>query len=229
MLAFPRRNGMDTATRRRYLEGIALGLQQSCKHAAKQTRAATPNAAHQIERARQQAETELKIAQDKAREEGQRRAERVEEEDNRRRREDEVRRKSGGRAETPQQALRKIYYPIFKKLWEMEFPSLGGTNPFRIVIDRDNCASLGAPNYFDIVKKPMNLTWIQQKVDRAEYTSLQSFFQDIELMITNAMLYNSDLSNPYRKAAEDMKKLYRKIAKKVVLTLQQNKQQGAKR
>jgi len=71
----------------------------------------------------------------------------------------------------------------------------------------------------------MNLTYIQQKVDNQEYTSLPSFLQDVELMISNALLYNSDASNPYRIAAEEMKKKYVKTAKRVI----QNHKKSSKR
>jgi hypothetical protein len=106
----------------------------------------------------------------------------------------------------------------------MEFPLLGGINPFRIVIDRDNCASVGAPDYFDIIDKPMNLTYIQSKVDGMEYESLSAFFADVDLMINNCLLYNSDASNPYHIAAQELKKRYLRIAKKVVLTIQSKQQ-----
>ena len=66
----------------------------------------------------------------------------------------------------------------------------------------------------------MNLTYIKQKVDKMEYKSLTDFFADVDLTISNALLYNSDPSNPYRIAAEDMKKKYLKMAKKLLATFQ---------
>ena len=33
----------------------------------------------------------------------------------------------------------------------MEFEALGNTNPFRMVIDADNCADMGVPDYCSIV------------------------------------------------------------------------------
>ena len=44
--------------------------------------------------------------------------------------------------------------------WEKEWPGYG--NPFRQVITRENCAHLGAPDYFEFVTDAMNLTWIQE-------------------------------------------------------------------
>lgn len=70
----------------------------------------------------------------------------------------------------------------------------------------------------------MNLTYIQQKVERAQYDSLQDFLKDVDLMISNALLYNSDPSNPYRVAAEEMKKTFKKTTKKVVQTYKERQQ-----
>ncbi len=45
-------------------------------------------------------------------------------------------------------------------VWEKEWPGYG--NPFRLVITRENCAHVGAPDYFEYVTDAMNLTWIQE-------------------------------------------------------------------
>jgi hypothetical protein len=111
----------------------------------------------------------------------------------------------------------------------MEFPQLSGTNPFRIVIDRENCASCGAPDYFEIIDKPMNLTYIQEKVNKLEYSTFQSFCQDVDLMISNAIKYNSDPSNPYRIAAEELKKTYIKTRNRVVKNFKAQQQAAAKK
>ena len=55
----------------------------------------------------------------------------------------------------------------------------------------------------------------QQKVKKLQYDTLQAFFADVDLMISNAVTYNSDPGNPYRIAAEEMKKRHLKIQKKV--------------
>lgn len=233
LAAFPRRNGMDEATRKRYFDSIALGLQSRHSKPRSNNNATTPgtrsltpppkSAAEQTEQARQQAELERQREQTRIREAARRKRE----EDERKRREEEIEKKKN-LIETPQQALHKLYYPIFRKLWDMEFPHLGGINPFRIVIDRDNCASMGAPDYFDIVKEPMNLTYIQHKVDNMSYDSLSAFFADVDLMIKNSLLYNSDPNNPYHAAAQEMKKKYMKIVKKVLQTIQ-SKQNAPRR
>lgn len=47
---------------------------------------------------------------------------------------------------------------------------------------------------------------------------------DVDLMLANAVKYNSDPGNPYRHAAEDMKKRHDKIVKRVWEQIQQRQQ-----
>jgi hypothetical protein len=220
LASLPRRNGMDQAARKRHFDGVAAFLTSNKRPAAARTKTPPPpaTAAEQTEQARQHAELEKQRATAKSREAARKRRE----EEEKKQRVDEIERRNN-QVETPQHALQKLYRPIFLKLWSMEFPQLGGINPFRIVIDRDNCASVGAPDYFDIIRTPMNLTYIQHKVDKMEYDSLTAFFSDVDLMIANALLYNSDPTNPYHVAAQEMKKRYLKIVKKVLQTIQSKK------
>ena len=126
--------------------------------------------------------------------------------------------------ESPQESLHRLYEPIFKILWNMEFHNLHGTNPFRLVIDKDNCAAMGVPDYCDVIKQPMNLTYMQDKVNGKKYVTLQEFFADVELLISNALVYNSDPSNEYHIAAKEFKKKYKKLAKRLIASLQQQQQ-----
>ncbi|KAL9191092.1 hypothetical protein ACHAXT_000798 [Thalassiosira profunda] len=121
--------------------------------------------------------------------------------------------------ETPRDALHRLYEPIFQALWDMEFADLGGTNPFRMVISRENCASLGVPNYCDVIAKPMNLTYVQEKVNARAYESLQEFLEDIDLIAKNAMQFNHQPDNPYHIAAKAFRKQFRKLAKPLVQSL----------
>jgi hypothetical protein len=156
--------------------------------------------------------------------ERQRERDRQREEDRERMRmeqEREERMRKARKLETPQQALHRIYEPMFQNLWDMEF--FDGTNPFRIVITKENCEFMGAPGYCEVVRKPMNLTWVREKVTGFKYDTLQEFFQDIELIISNALLYNSDPSNPYHKAANVMKSKYIELRKNVLMKVQEQK------
>ncbi|KAL7482300.1 hypothetical protein ACHAW6_007971 [Cyclotella cf. meneghiniana] len=121
--------------------------------------------------------------------------------------------------ETPKDALHRLYKPIFDALWEIEFECLGGVNPFRTVIDAQNCASMGAPDYCDIIKKPMNLTYIQTKVNNKSYETLQEFLEDVDLIVRNALLYNHHPENPYNIAAKAFRKQFKKLAKPLVQSL----------
>jgi histone acetyltransferase len=103
----------------------------------------------------------------------------------------------------------------------MEFSNLHNTNPFRIVLNEENCAMMGVPDYCQIVTKPMNLTYIQTKVNQCHYETLQEFFADLELMIQNSFLYNSDPNNPYHIATKELRKQFKKMAKNLLASIQQ--------
>jgi hypothetical protein len=124
-------------------------------------------------------------------------------------------------AETPRQALKRLYEPMFQSIWNMEFSNLHNTNPFRIVLNEENCAMMGVPDYCQVVTKPMNLTYIQTKVNQCHYETLQEFFADLELMIQNSFLYNSDPTNPYHIATKELRKQFKKMAKNLLSSIQQ--------
>ena len=225
----PKRGGMDALTRRRHLEGICLGLRETMSVAVRRhsstnhnnninnnnkNSAANSTSGHARHGPAEQAELERQRAQ--VREAARMREAAVEADRRRQEVDNHSPRKKRVVETTPQGALHKLIQPIFKTLWDMEFAHLHGINPFRMVIDRENCASCGAPDYFDVIQKPMNLAYIQHKVENLEYNSLQQFFQDVELMVSNALLYNSDPSNPYHTAAKELQKHFRKAAKRVV-------------
>ena len=215
------RNPRNNAAYKRKLEGMAMTLQnrrpkKGSKPSLATPVAATVNVAQDNEARKAERERQQHLQQQRAREAARRQREEQES------REEEERR--ARMREEPQLALQRLYQPIFQVLWDMEFDNLGGTNPFRIIIDRNNCAAMGAPDYFDIIEKPMNLTYIKDKVPAAQYETLEAFFADVDLLLNNALLYNSDPNNNYHIAAKEMKRKYKKIAKKVLLALQQHTQ-----
>ena len=121
--------------------------------------------------------------------------------------------------ETPRDALHRLYEPIFTELWDMEFPALNNINPFRMVIDASTCAAMGVPDYCDVIEKPMNLTFIQTKVNDKSYETLQEFLEDVDLIVKNALKYNADPNNPYHVAAKAFRKKFKKLAKPLVQSL----------
>ena len=61
---------------------------------------------------------------------------------------------------------------------------------------------LGLPDYFQIIKKPMDLGTIQKKLEGGQYHSIEDFSVDVHLTFDNAMLYNEDGSVVYDMAKE---------------------------
>lgn len=234
-------NPPNYAARKRKLEGMAMTLQRKKPKKHKPSKAAvadaTTRAANNEEEERRRAEYQRQLQQQK-REAA--RLRRLEEE--RQQKEERLARMQ----ESPQVKLARycqpgmqqkrlsfhshydlfsnLYLPfaVFNKLWDMEFDLLQKTNPFRIVIDENNCAAMGAPDYMDIIKKPMNLTWIQAKLKEAKYETLPEFFADIELVLSNAVLYNSDPNNPYHLAAKEMRQVFRKEGKELYQQLKKH-------
>eukprot|EP01082_Thalassiosira_pseudonana_P012401 g11211.t1 g11211 contig5:378673-379988(-) len=173
-----------------------------------------------------EAEKQEKIEEAKRREKKLRERVEREEAENKRRIEKEIEEQERRERalETPRDALHRLYEPIFNSLWDMEFDNLGGVNPFRTVIDAKNCAQMGAPDYCDVIKKPMNLTFIKDKVNKKSYESLQEFFEDIDLITKNAMQYNAHPENPYHVAAKLFRKQFKKLAKPLVQSLTKGQQ-----
>ncbi|KAG1774169.1 hypothetical protein EV702DRAFT_1127317 [Suillus placidus] len=56
------------------------------------------------------------------------------------------------------------------------------------------------PDYYDVVKKPMTWDAIDAKLDRHEYWDLEGFKSDIELVLSNAILYNKPGTSFYKTA-----------------------------
>ena len=172
-------------------------------------------------RADQEQERQQQIAEAKKRDKVLRERLEREEAENKRQieREREEQERKERALETPRDALHRLYEPIFKALWDMEFPLLGNQNPFRAVIDASTCADMGVPDYCDIIKKPMNLTFIKTKVKNKSYETLQEFLEDVDLIVKNALTYNHHPDNPYHVVAKEFRKKFRKLAKPLVKSL----------
>ncbi|KAG2103066.1 PHD-zinc-finger like domain-containing protein [Suillus discolor] len=56
------------------------------------------------------------------------------------------------------------------------------------------------PDYYDVVKTPMTWDAIDGKLDRHEYWDLEGFKSDIELVLSNAILYNKPGTSFYKTA-----------------------------
>lgn len=77
---------------------------------------------------------------------------------------------------------------------------------------------LGLPDYFDVIKNPMDLGSIQKKLEKNEYHAIKDFQSDVNLSFDNAMTYNEQGSVVYDMAKElkakfevDYKKLVQQL------------------
>ncbi|KAL3914640.1 MAG: hypothetical protein SGARI_000021, partial [Bacillariaceae sp.] len=61
---------------------------------------------------------------------------------------------------------------------------------------------LGLPDYFEVIKKPMDLGTIRKKLENNCYHSLEEFHGNVHLTFDNAMLYNPEGSVVYNMAKE---------------------------
>ncbi|KAK6630216.1 hypothetical protein RUM43_015009 [Polyplax serrata] len=87
--------------------------------------------------------------------------------------------------------LRQALMPTLEKLYRQDPESV----PFRNKVDPE---LLGIPDYFDIIKNPMDLSKIKEKLDRGEYSDPWEYVDDVWLMFDNAWLYNRKTSRVYR-------------------------------
>lgn len=87
--------------------------------------------------------------------------------------------------------LRTALMPTLEKLFRQDPESL----PFRQPVDP---GLLGIPDYFDIVKKPMDLGTIQFKLNSGQFSDPWEYVDDVWLMFENAWLYNRKTTRVYR-------------------------------
>lgn len=70
---------------------------------------------------------------------------------------------------------------------------------------------LNVPDYYDIIKNPMDLGTIKAKLSSNQYTSMRDFVQDVQLVFDNCILYNgesSSVSQMCKSVREEFHKLY---------------------
>ncbi|KAF8904446.1 hypothetical protein CPB84DRAFT_1845394 [Gymnopilus junonius] len=72
---------------------------------------------------------------------------------------------------------------------------------------------LDVPDYFDIVKHPMDLSTIQHKISSNQYKAFDSFVDDVQLIFDNCRLYNPE-STVYAKNARFLDQLFQSLLSK---------------
>lgn len=86
--------------------------------------------------------------------------------------------------------LQRNFFPVLQKLYQQE-----ESIPFREPVDP---MQLGIPDYLDIIKQPMDLSTIKEKLNRGKYGDPWNFVDDVWLMFDNAWLYNKKSSRVYK-------------------------------
>ena len=87
--------------------------------------------------------------------------------------------------------LRNALLPPLEKMYACE-PEAG---PFRSPVDPN---ALGIPDYFEIIKTPMDMSTIRRKLEVGTYTNPWEFINDVFMMFENAWVYNRKTSRVYR-------------------------------
>jgi len=77
-------------------------------------------------------------------------------------------------------------------------------HPFLVPVDP---VRLNVPTYFEVIKRPMDLSTIDKKLKGNEYSSAQQFKDDMKLMFDNAYQFNAPDSVVY-KLAQSVQKSY---------------------
>ncbi|KAI8643214.1 Bromodomain-containing protein [Parasitella parasitica] len=69
------------------------------------------------------------------------------------------------------------------------------------------------PDYFDIIKSPMDLGTIDKKLKAEQYPTLAAFKADVQLVFDNCFLYNN-AGDPVTQDAKKLEEHYKKLCKK---------------
>ncbi|KAI6191995.1 hypothetical protein M3Y97_00288000 [Aphelenchoides bicaudatus] len=78
------------------------------------------------------------------------------------------------------------------------------TWPFLVPVDAE---ALNIPDYYDIIKKPMDLATAQKKFTARQYANPDEFYADIMLMCDNCFLYNKD-GQPVNQCGRDLQNYF---------------------
>ncbi|KAH0795726.1 acetyltransferase, GNAT family protein [Histomonas meleagridis] len=70
-----------------------------------------------------------------------------------------------------------------------------------------------APNYLEIVQKPMDLSTIEKNIEENKYQTLDQFVDDMKLIFTNCYAYNA-VDSVYHRSAKELEKYFEKLLMK---------------
>jgi len=73
--------------------------------------------------------------------------------------------------------------------------------------------ALNIPDYFNVIKHPMDFSTILKKIKKGEYPTMSEFVDDVDLVFKNCMTYNPP-NNPVHKMGQEMKDYFIEQLKK---------------
>eukprot|EP00835_Amoeboradix_gromovi_P002056 NODE_108_length_19701_cov_0.369452.p3 type:complete len:411 gc:universal NODE_108_length_19701_cov_0.369452:8004-9236(+) len=85
--------------------------------------------------------------------------------------------------------------------------------PFLLPVDP---VKFNIPNYFDVIKEPMDLSTVEKKLLADEYTHKSAFQYDVTLIFDNCKLFNGEAS-PFTAMANNMQEAFNKNMSKFPL------------
>eukprot|EP01032_Pedospumella_encystans_P012075 gene12075-13993_t len=90
--------------------------------------------------------------------------------------------RAGGTSNTAQW-IQRLFLPVIEELLQMPGAELVFGQPV-------DPAALGLPNYFDVIKHPMDLGTVRQTLQMRHYKDVQDLLSDVQQTFANAMIYN---------------------------------------
>lgn len=87
--------------------------------------------------------------------------------------------------------------------------------------------ALGIPDYFEKIKKPMDLGTINKRLDQSSYKEVHGFDADVRLTFANAMIYNEP-GTPVHEMAKELLGLYNSEFQKMTDKLKKEEEERRK-
>ena len=91
--------------------------------------------------------------------------------------------------QTPKTSLNTITKPQFKHIQRV-LQNVKRIHDARFFVTPVDIAALNIPNYPNIVKNPMDLRTMEEKLKAEDYPSVDAFYADFNLIVSNSVLFN---------------------------------------
>lgn len=119
----------------------------------------------------------------------------------------------------PQKTMKEKCLSVLKTLQEHDC--------FWVFAKAVDPVELGLPDYFDIIKKPMDLGTVQKKLETGQYHSIDDFNSDIRLTFENAVTYNEP-GSVVNDMATNMKQSYEAKYEEMLESLRKEEEERKK-